>query len=186
MGMNRNCTNENIKVLCKEHIVCSVCKEHATFKVVKISDKIFPNPKIEVVVRCSHCQRHKSDEHDVLLKNYALTIKCTFKKNEDLSRRIYLNSGSLVKIYGMNKMLIYEFMSDDASVDTLETLLLRAMDQIKELIDEKTRDTAIDYSEAVKKLDSMRNKCELMMEIIDESGYSRVYPVGVTKLANKG
>ncbi|OQS53782.1 hypothetical protein EHP00_1234 [Ecytonucleospora hepatopenaei] len=181
--MNKSINNKNIKEIYNETIKCASCGHNAHFKVVEISDKVFPECKIETVLICYNCGFKNIEEHSKHMIKNEMKISCTFKSKEDLQRRIYLNNKSRVILKDTDKSEIYSLECEDAYVDTLETLLVRLQDKIGEMTDsEKIKTETLDNVGVLQKIDEMRKTGVVNLEIHDESGISRVLPVGIDKI----
>ncbi|KAL6121347.1 hypothetical protein NUSPORA_01749 [Nucleospora cyclopteri] len=183
--MNIDSTKQNIKRVYFQSVQCKDCKQTATFEVIEISDKILPKGKIEIVTRCRNCNIHESNEYDMQQKDYGVVINCTFNNKEDLKRRCYLNNDCFIKIFDTNRMLIYEFQCNESYLDTVETLLLRAIDQLEEITDKKVNNETLDFTKAIKHLNEFRETGCFFVEIRDNTGFSRVFPRGITDIKKK-
>lgn len=184
--MNTEATRNNIKTLYHCPVKCKQCEKQGHFKVVEISSKLFPVPKIEEVFVCYHCKNKRVEEHEAMQNDFKLDIKCHFKTQADLSRRIYLNNNNQVVFKDLHGTEIFAFESNDAYVDTVETLIVRAIDVIKDMTNKNVDNETLDYVAATQKLEEMAKTGELMLEIHDPTGFTRVFPRNVIKIVEIG
>ena len=177
--MNRDC-DKKIKVIHESRVQCKKCTKLAHFRVSEIL--LFPTPKIELTIVCYNCGSADTTEHEVIKNNFGLKIKCMFKSKDDLYRRIYLNNGNMVHFRDINGSLVFTFSEQESFVDTVETLITRALDMITHLTHENVDKDTLDYVGVAQKLEKMKETGEMILEIIDPTGCTRVFPRGVVHI----
>ncbi|KAG0442633.1 Zinc finger protein zpr1 [Dictyocoela muelleri] len=191
---------------------CSTCKKDATLRILYITP---PNEPTQVLtsIYCDHCNQNSTGIELLQEKhpNGAIKITAHIETPEDLGRYVSMTKMSTLKIFDEDGSVFYEYQSIDNIHCVVESVLLKAIDEIvqyyrldcdNELIsnikdnlpifdneisrlkeDNPEDKVKIQVYKTIQKIIYLIKNSNFKMEIYDETGYSRISKIN-KKLAD--
>lgn len=191
---------------CEVHTTkCLDCNGTAVLKILYLTP---PNEPTQVItsITCDIC--HNQSISTELLqekhKNGAIKIIARIKTKEDMGRYVSMTKMSTLTIFDKDGSVFYEYRSVDNIHCVVESVLLKAIEEIadyyhleikddlvceefigrvdmvmEKLVENDPEDKIkIQVYETIKKIRLLIEASDFKMQIYDESGYSRIVPIG--------
>ncbi|ELA42198.1 uncharacterized protein VICG_00841 [Vittaforma corneae ATCC 50505] len=161
----------------KEEVVktiCPECKKEATVRSIVVRETK-PYKRISYT-ECKGCGLNETAEEDIEALDYGVSITCDFTDKstlpDNIRRMAFVNHNSEVTFYHNNKKA-FSFSTINSNVDCIEGVILRAVEIVEANIvgNPALKDT-------LSTLNSLK-KDGFKMTIADNTGYSKVCPVGM-------
>lgn len=163
-----------IEILEERSFECLGCKKQGSCKTFVLRES--KPHKLFTARNCPHCGTTETTEDDYELLDYAIKITCTFIDSKDsFGRMVFINTNAETYFYDLDSNQkfneIFSFVADRGNVDYIEGLILRGRDALTAASEDGIKDVVDRFDNAFK------NRC-LKIIIVDNSGYSRVCPIG--------
>jgi C4-type Zn-finger protein len=168
-----------VQVLEEKEMQCSVCGKNAYFRSFILKDT---KPyKVMTVKDCKGCGLTETTEDDCEVLDYGVRVSCDFTRNDDsssdLRRMAFINSRAETIIYendsGNEPREIFSFSAERGNIDCIEGLVMRGDGLLS-----SSKENA-DVKKIHNKLKEIMKGKGFKIVIVDDTGYSRVCPVGV-------
>lgn len=154
--------------------VCPSCKKAAAVKSIVVRETK-PHKRISYT-ECKGCGLNETAEEDVETLDYGVNITCDFTDKSALANNIrrmaFINHNAEVTFHRNGKE-VFSFSTVSSNVDCIEGVILRAVEIVEANIvgNQALKDT-LDTLNSLKK-DGFK------MVITDNTGYSKVCPIGM-------